>query len=221
MKTIAVLGSTGSIGTQTLDVAARLGIPVAALAANANAKLLEKQARQYSPSFVALADHDAGRELKLRLSDTPIRVGVGDTAVCEAACLGDIAVTAMVGIAGLRPTLAAIEAGRDIALANKETLVCAGALVLPLAKRRGVSVLPVDSEHSAIFQCLAAGQHGEIAKIHLTASGGPFFGKTYAETYNFTKAEALRHPNWAMGAKITVDSASMMNKGFEIGRAHV
>lgn len=107
----------------------------------------------------------------------------------------------MVGIAGLRPTLAAIEAGRDIALANKETLVCAGALVLPLAKRRGVSVLPVDSEHSAIFQCLAAGQHGEIAKIHLTASGGPFFGKTYAETYNFTKAEALRHPNWAMGAK--------------------
>lgn len=166
MKTIAVLGSTGSIGTQTLDVAARLGIPVAALAANANAKLLEKQARQYSPSFVALADHDAGRELKLRLSDTPIRVGPvrGIPAVCEAACLGDIAVTAMVGIAGLRPTLAAIEAGRDIALANKETLVCAGALVLPLAKRRGVSVLPVDSEHSAIFQCLAAGQHGEIAK---------------------------------------------------------
>lgn len=166
MKTIAVLGSTGSIGTQTLDVAARLGIPVAALAANANAKLLEKQARQYSPSFVALADHDAGRELKLRLSDTPIRVGVGDTAVCEAACLGDIAVTAMVGIAGLRPTLAAIEAGRDIALANKETLVlCRSACVAGSQSVAAFRCCPVDSEHSAIFQCLAQGSTEKCQKF--------------------------------------------------------
>lgn len=219
MKTIAVLGSTGSIGTQTLDVASRLGIPVAALAAHTNAKLLETQARRFTPPFVALSDCQAGRELKLRLADTPIRVGIGDAAVCEAACLGDTAVTAMVGIAGLRPTLAAIDAGREIALANKETLVCAGELVMPRARERGVAVLPVDSEHSAIFQCLAAGQRSEVAKIHLTASGGPFFGRTYAETYQFTKEEALRHPNWAMGAKITVDSASMMNKGFEVCEA--
>ncbi|MBS7316319.1 MAG: 1-deoxy-D-xylulose-5-phosphate reductoisomerase [Clostridiaceae bacterium] len=219
MKTIAVLGSTGSIGTQTLDVAAKLGIPVAALAAHSHAKLLEEQARQFSPSFVALADPDAGRELKIRLADTSIRVGIGDAAVCEAACLGETAVTAMVGIAGLRPTLAAIDAGREIALANKETLVCAGELVMPRARQRGVAILPVDSEHSAIFQCLAAGRRSEVAKIHLTASGGPFFGKTYTETYHFTREEALRHPNWAMGAKITVDSASMMNKGFEVCEA--
>lgn len=219
MKTISILGSTGSIGTQTLDVASRLKIPVAALAAHHNTQLLEAQARQFSPAFVAVADPDAGRDLKLRLTDTSIRVGIGDSAVCEAACLGDTAVTAMVGIAGLRPTLAAIDAGREIALANKETLVCAGELVMPRAKERGVSILPVDSEHSAIFQCLAAGRHSEIAKIHLTASGGPFFGKTYDETYSFTKEEALRHPNWTMGAKITVDSASMMNKGFEVCEA--
>lgn len=219
MKTIAVLGSTGSIGTQTLDVAARLGIPVAALAAHTNAKLLEEQARRFAPSFVALADEAAGRELKLRLADTAVRVGSGDAAVCEAACLGDTAVTAMVGIAGLKPTLAAIDAGRTIALANKETLVCAGELVMPRAKARGVAVLPVDSEHSAILQCLAAGRRADVAKIHLTASGGPFFGKTREETYQFTKEEALRHPNWSMGAKITVDSASMMNKGFEVCEA--
>ena len=219
MKTIAVLGSTGSIGTQTLDVAARLGIPIAALAAHTNARLLEEQARQFAPSFVALADEVAGRELKLRLADTAVHVGIGDGAVCEAACLGSMAVTAMVGIAGLKPTLAAIDAGREIALANKETLVCAGELVMPRAKAHGVAVLPVDSEHSAIFQCLAAGRRADVAKIHLTASGGPFFGKTYEEIYHFTKEEALRHPNWSMGAKITVDSASMMNKGFEVCEA--
>ncbi len=219
MKTISILGSTGSIGTQTLDVAARLRIPVTALAAHSNAVLLEKQARQFSPLFVALADETAGRELRLRLADTPIRVGAGEAAVCEAACLGDTAVTAMVGIAGLRPTLSAIDAGRNIALANKETLVCAGELVMPRAAARGVAILPVDSEHSAIFQCLAAGRREDVAKIHLTASGGPFFGKSREETYAFTKAEALRHPNWSMGAKITVDSASMMNKAFEVCEA--
>lgn len=219
MKTISVLGSTGSIGTQTLDVAARLEIPVVALAAHTNAKLLEEQARRFAPSFVALADEDAGRDLKLRLADTAVHVGTGDAAVCEAACLGDTAVTAMVGISGLHPTIAAIDAGRDIALANKETLVCAGELVMARAKARGVTVLPIDSEHSAIFQCLAAGRRADVAKIHLTASGGPFFGKTYEETYSFTKDEALRHPNWSMGAKITVDSASMMNKGFEVCEA--
>lgn len=219
MKTISVLGSTGSIGTQTLDVAERLAIPIIALAARNNAILLEKQARHYCPAFVALADENAGRELRLRLADTSIRVGIGERAVCEAACLGDIAVTAMVGIAGLRPTLAAIDAGRDIALANKETLVCAGELVMPRAAAHGVAILPVDSEHSAIFQCLEAGRHADVARIFLTASGGPFFGKSREETYALTKAEALQHPNWSMGAKITVDSASMMNKAFEVCEA--
>lgn len=219
MKTISVLGSTGSIGTQTLDVAARLGIPVAALAANSNVDLLEKQARQFRPAFAVLADEEAGQELKLRLADTDIRVGIGSEAVCEAACLGDTIVTAMVGIAGLRPTLAAIDAGKTIALANKETLVCAGELVMKRAAEKNVSILPVDSEHSAIFQCIAAGQHQEVKKIHLTASGGPFFGRSYQETYGMTREEALRHPNWSMGAKITVDSASMMNKGFEVCEA--
>ena len=219
MKTISVLGSTGSIGTQTLDVAARLGIPITALAANTNVDLMERQARQFSPAFAVLADEEAGRELRLRLADTDIRVGWGEAAVCEAACMADTVVTAMVGIAGLRPTMAAIDAGRTNALANKETLVCAGELVMARAGEKGVAILPVDSEHSAIFQCIAAGQRDEVRKIHLTASGGPFFGKTYAETYSLTRAEALRHPNWSMGAKITVDSASMMNKGFEVCEA--
>lgn len=215
MKTISVLGSTGSIGTQTLDVASRLGIPIAALSAHKSIDLLERQAREFRPGFVAISDEEAGRTLKLRLADTDIRVGIGAEAVEEAACLGDTAVTAMVGIAGLKPTLAAIAAGRDIALANKETLVCAGELVMPAAREKGVSILPVDSEHCAIFQCLNGEDRKTVEKIILTASGGPFYGMSREESYSLTRADALRHPNWAMGAKITVDSASLMNKGFE------
>ncbi|MBQ1505110.1 MAG: 1-deoxy-D-xylulose-5-phosphate reductoisomerase [Oscillospiraceae bacterium] len=215
MKTISVLGSTGSIGTQTLDVAEKLGLRVEALAAGKNITTLEAQARRFRPRFVAVFDEEAAKQLSISLADTEIRVGGGESAVCEAAALADTAVTAMVGIAGLRPTMAALDARRDLALANKETLVCAGRLVMEKAKKQGCAILPVDSEHGAIFQCLNGENRASVRKILLTASGGPFYGKSAKECYFYTRADALRHPNWTMGAKITVDSATLMNKGFE------
>ncbi len=215
MNSISILGSTGSIGTQTLDVAARLGIRVEALAAKRSAAQLEAQARLFHPRFVALDDEAAAGDLRVALADTDIRVGGGEAAVCEAAATADTAVTAMVGIAGLLPTIAALDAGKTIALANKETLVCAGALVMRLAKEKNCPVLPVDSEHSAIFQCLNGEDRKSVRKILLTASGGPFYGRTRQACYALTKEDALRHPNWSMGPKITVDSATLMNKGFE------
>ncbi len=218
-KKLSLLGSTGSIGTQSLDVAGSAGFEVVCLAAYSNAKLLEAQARKFKPALVALVDETAANDLKVRLADTDIRVLSGMDGVCECAVFegADTVLNSVVGMAGLAPTLAAIEAKKTIALANKETLVAGGALVMRLAKENGVKILPVDSEHSAIFQCLQ-GMHGnnELKSILLTASGGPFFGKTKDELENVTLAAALNHPNWSMGAKITVDSATMMNKGLEL-----
>ena len=218
MKRIAVLGSTGSIGTQTLDVCRRLGYEIVALAAGSNAELLEKQAREFSPKLVAAADENAARRLSIALSGTGITVLGGERAVLEAAAAEcDIVLNAVTGIAGLRPTIAAVEAGNDIALANKETLVAGGRRVMDYAAERGVKILPVDSEHSAIFQCLQAkGDYARIKKLILTASGGPFFGKTAAELENMRPEDALHHPTWSMGKKVTIDSASMANKGLEI-----
>lgn len=219
---ISILGSTGSIGTQALDVVELLQLKVAVLAAHCNAELLETQARRYRPDFAVLTDEAAAARLKTALADTDVKVLAGESALEEAAAYDktDLVLNAVVGIAGLRPTLAAIGAKKDVALANKETLVTGGALVMQAAARAGVSILPVDSEHSAIFQCLAGCRdRREIQKILLTASGGPFFGRTAAELRNVTSEEALRHPNWNMGAKITIDSATMMNKGFELMEA--
>lgn len=217
-RAISILGSTGSIGTQTLDVAETCGVPVAALAAHKNVDLLEQQARIFHPHLVAAADSAAASALKQRLADTEIRVLAGEEGVKAAASLPqtDTVVTALVGIAGLEPTLAAIDAGKRVALANKETLVCAGPLVMARAKEKGAEIVPVDSEHSAIFQCLQ-GSHGkEVKRILLTASGGPFFGKSRRELASVTPARALKHPNWSMGAKVTIDSATLMNKGLEL-----
>lgn len=218
VKRIAVLGSTGSIGTQTLDVCRRLGYEIVALAAGSNEELLEKQAREFSPKLVAAADENAARRLSIALSGTGITVLGGERAVLEAAAAEcDIVLNAVTGIAGLRPTIAAVEAGNDIALANKETLVAGGRRVMDYAAEHGVKILPVDSEHSAIFQCLQAkGDYARIKKLILTASGGPFFGKTAAELENMRPEDALRHPTWSMGKKVTIDSASMANKGLEI-----
>ena len=216
-KSIVILGSTGSIGTQALDVARAHGYRVKGLAAGKNIKLLEKQAREFLPEIVAVSDENAAGELKTRLADTNIKVLSGDSGVEELAtnkC--DTLLNAIVGIAGLRPTLAAINAGNEIALSNKETLVAAGDVVMKLAAEKGVRILPVDSEHSAIFQCLQGVPEGALSKILLTASGGPFFGKTAEELENVTPEKALKHPNWDMGAKITIDSATMMNKGLEV-----
>ena len=218
VKRIAVLGSTGSIGTQTLDVCRRLGYEIVALAAGSNAELLEKQAREFSPKLVAAADENAAMRLSIALSGTGITVLGGEQAVLEAAAAEcDIVLNAVTGIAGLRPTIAAVEAGNDIALANKETLVAGGRRVMDYAAEHGVKILPVDSEHSAIFQCLQAkGDYARIKKLILTASGGPFFGKTAAELENMRPEDALHHPTWSMGKKVTIDSASMANKGLEI-----
>lgn len=218
MKMLSILGSTGSIGVQTLKVAENLGWGVAALAAGGkNLTLLEEQARKWKPKLVAVGDSAAAAALKLRLADTGITVAAGEEAVLEAASIPcDIVLNAIVGIAGLRPTLAAIEAGRTVALANKETLVTGGELVMAAARNKGVSILPVDSEHSAIFQSLQGVPAGSRFRILLTASGGPFFGKTRAELARITPADALCHPNWSMGQKITVDSATLMNKGLEV-----
>lgn len=218
-KRLTILGSTGSIGRQSLDVIAALGLSVGALTANQSGALLEEQARAFHPELVVLADEAAARDLALRLADTDIKVASGRSGLLEAATLEgvDTVLTAVVGVAGLEPTLAAIRAGKDIALANKETLVCAGQLVMEAVRRAGVALLPVDSEHSAIFQCLqGCKDRGEVQRLILTASGGPFYGKDRSELSRVTKAQALRHPNWSMGNKITIDSATMMNKGFEV-----
>ena len=218
MKKIAILGSTGSIGTQTVDILPSIDAQVTALTTNKRIGLLETQARALRPKMVCAFDEAAARDLKIKLADTDIRVlsGMDGLTACAAESGADIVVTAVVGMVGLLPTLAAIDAGKDIALANKETLVCAGELVMRAAREKGVKILPVDSEHSAIFQCAQAAQGNRIAKILLTASGGPFFGKTAAEMQGVTREQALRHPNWSMGAKITIDSATMMNKGLEL-----
>ena len=218
MKRLSVLGSTGSIGTQTLDVCRNLGFEVVALAAGSNVELLEKQAREFKPKLVAVFDETAAKGLSIKLSDTDITVLGGIEGVLEAARIDcDTVLNAVTGIAGLRPTIAAIEAGNDVALANKETLVAGGKRVMDLAKERGVKILPVDSEHSAIFQCLQAkGDYARIQKLILTASGGPFFGKSLSELENMKPEDALAHPTWNMGRKVTIDSATMANKGLEI-----
>lgn len=217
-KRISILGSTGSIGTQTVDVLDSINAGAVALTTNRNVKLLERQARALRPELAVAFDEAAAKELKTALADTDIRVAAGMDGLIEAASLpsADIVTTAVVGMVGLLPTMAAIEAGHDIALANKETLVCAGHLVTEAARSRGVKILPVDSEHSAIFQCVQAAQGNRLEKIILTASGGPFFGRTAAELEHVTVEQAMKHPNWSMGAKITIDSATMFNKGLEL-----
>ena len=217
MKKLIILGATGSIGTQALEVAERSGYQVTALVAGSNIELLEKQARKFKPSSVAVFNETAAKELSIKLADTDIKVLSGVEGVCEIAQgEGDIVLNSIVGIAGLRPTLAAIEAGKTIALANKETLVTGGEIVNRKALEKGVKILPVDSEHSAIFQSLQGAPENSLKKILLTASGGPFFGKTRKDLENVTVKEALNHPNWSMGAKITIDSATLMNKGLEV-----
>ena len=217
VNAISVLGSTGSIGRQTLAAAEHLGLRVAALTAQRKIDLLERQARQFKPDFVAVYDEEAARQFKIAVADTDIRVGSGIGGLMEAATLSgaDCVVTAVSGAIGLRPTLAAIDEKKRIALANKETLVCAGEIVMKRAKEKGAEIVPVDSEHSAIFQCLMGRAPGELHKILLTGSGGPFRGKARAELENVTPEQAVAHPNWSMGAKISVDSATMMNKGLE------
>ena len=217
MKELIILGSTGSIGTQSLEVARANNYRVTALAAGNNAELLEQQAREFKPLKVAMSNERAAADLKLRLRDTDIEVLSGLDGICElAAGRGDTVLNSIVGIAGLKPTLAAIKAKKTIALANKETLVTGGEIVNRELKENGVSLLPVDSEHSAIFQSLQGVPTGSLRKILLTASGGPFYGKKREELKNVTVAEALKHPNWSMGAKITIDSATLMNKGLEV-----
>ena len=219
MKKIIILGSTGSIGTQALDIvrACPDKYTVTALAAGSNSKLLEEQAREFGVKAVALFDENSARDLKTRLADTDIKVLSGANGVNEvSSCDGEMVLNAIVGIAGLRPTLSAIDAGKTIALANKETLVTGGEIVNKRLKDTGVKLLPVDSEHSAIFQSLQGAPEGSLKRILLTASGGPFFGKTRDELKNVTVKEALNHPNWSMGAKITIDSATLMNKGLEV-----
>lgn len=218
-KTITILGSTGSIGRQTLSVADELGLRVAALTAERNVELLEAQCRQYRPELAVLTDEAAAEELKVRLADMNIRVLAGAEALCEAAALpeADTVVVAVCGFAALRPTLTAIHEKKHIALANKETMVCAGQIMQAAARESGAEIIPVDSEHSAIFQCLmGCRDRAEVKRLILTCSGGPFFGKTREELVCMTKSDALRHPNWKMGAKITVDCATLMNKGLEI-----
>ena len=218
-KTIALLGATGSIGRQTLEVVRELGISVAALTANTQADLLERQARQFMPRLAVLYDETAAQELRRRLRGTGIEVMAGEEGLLAAATLpeADTVVTAVMGSVGLKPTLAAIRQGKRIALANKETLVCAGELVMDAAAQYGAEIVPVDSEHSAVFQCLqGCRDRGEVKRILLTCSGGPFYGRTFEELERVTAADALRHPNWHMGPKITVDSATLMNKGLEI-----
>ena len=218
MKKLSILGSTGSIGTQTIDVLDSIDAQVCAITVNTNIEQAESQARLLHPQLVGVYDEKKASDLRVRLADTDIRIVSGMDGLIEAATLPavDTVVTAVVGMVGLLPTLAAIDAGKDIALANKETLVCAGQIVMRRAREKGVAILPVDSEHSAIFQCLQGRADNAIRRILLTASGGPFFGKTREEMRGVKKEQALCHPNWSMGAKITIDSATMMNKGLEL-----
>ena len=222
MKNLAILGATGSIGTQTLSVVREnKDLNVVSLAANKNTDLLEKQAREFSPRLVAVYDEKKAKELKERLKDTDVRVVSGMEGLIEAAVIkeADIVLQAVVGMIGIRPTVEAIRAGKDIALANKETLVCAGHIIVPLTKEYGVKLLPVDSEHSAIFQCLHGERENKISRILLTASGGPFRGYTKEMLEKVRPEDALKHPNWSMGQKITIDSSTLVNKGLEVMEA--
>lgn len=217
MKTITILGSTGSIGTQALEVIDGLDYRVLALAAGKNTARAEEQIRKYKPKYAAMADEAAAKELALKTADTDVKILSGSAGIKEISALSaDIVLNAIVGVAGLIPTLTAIEAGSDIALANKETLVTGGDLVKKRAAEKGVKIYPVDSEHSAIFQCLQASSREDLNKIIITASGGPFLGKKLHQLKKVSKEKALRHPNWSMGAKITIDSATLMNKGLEV-----
>ncbi len=218
-KTISILGSTGSIGRQTLEVAEQLGLTVAAITAHNRVELAEEQARKFRPRLVVMTDEAAAKDLRTRLADTDVKVHGGVSALSTAATLPgvDTVVTAVVGMVGLKPTLAAIRERKRVALANKETLVCAGELVMAAAERSGAEIIPVDSEHSAIFQCVqGCSDRGEIRRLILTCSGGPFYGMTAEEVGRKTRADALKHPNWNMGPKITVDCATLMNKGLEV-----
>lgn len=214
---LSILGSTGSIGTQALVVAEKLGLEITALTANSNIKLLEEQIRKFCPKYAAVMDERLALELKRNIADTDTCVLSGMQGLCECAGIDDGAtvLNSVVGMVGLEPTLCAIENGKDVALANKETLVAGGKLVTGKVKEKGVKLLPVDSEHSAIFQCLQGNDRKSVKRIILTASGGPFFGRTLDELHNVTVEDTLKHPNWSMGRKITVDSATMMNKGLE------
>ncbi|MBQ7920861.1 MAG: 1-deoxy-D-xylulose-5-phosphate reductoisomerase [Lachnospiraceae bacterium] len=223
MKKIAILGSTGSIGTQTLEIVREQAgeLEVLGLAAGGNVELMESQVREFKPRLVCMWTEEAAADLRTRVADMDVKVVCGMEGLLEIAVMEEISVlvTAIVGMIGIRPTIAAIKAGKDIALANKETLVCAGHIIMPLAKQYGVSILPVDSEHSAIFQSLNGEPAGRISKILLTASGGPFRGKTTEELKNMKVEDALKHPNWSMGRKITIDSSTLVNKGLEVMEA--
>ncbi len=219
MKNIAVLGSTGSIGTQTLEIVrANDDLNVVSLAAGSNIEMLEKQIREFKPQVVCVYNEKKAEELKIKVSDTDVKIVTGMDGLIETAVIktADIVLTAVVGMIGIRPTIAAIKAGKDIALANKETLVTAGHIIMPLAKECGIRILPVDSEHSAIFQSLQGNKKSQLSKILLTASGGPFRNTPKEDLKNVTVKDALKHPNWSMGRKITIDSATMVNKGLEV-----
>lgn len=219
VKCISILGSTGSIGRQSLDIIDHLGIPVAALTAGTNVERMAQQCRKYTPKLAVMATAFAAQELSEKIADLPIRVSWGEEGLIEAATMAqvDCVITAVMGMVGLKPTLAAIRAGKRIGLANKETLVCAGELVMAETKKYNTEIIPVDSEHSAIFQCLmGCNDRREVKRLILTCSGGPFYGMTRQQLQNVTKADALRHPNWKMGEKITVDCATLMNKGLEV-----
>lgn len=219
VRCISVLGSTGSIGRQTLDVAGRLGIPVCALTAGSNAERMAEQCREFRPRLAVMSSLDAAEALKNLISDLPTEVAFGKEGLLRAASMeeADTVITAVVGMVGLEPTMAAIRAGKRIGLANKETMVCAGELVMKAAKEHGAEIIPVDSEHSAIFQCLAGCRDkSQVKRLILTCSGGPFFGRSREELVSVTQADALKHPNWKMGAKITIDCATLMNKGLEV-----
>ncbi len=223
MKKIAILGSTGSIGTQTLEIVRNnADLSVVALAAGRNVELMEKQIREFAPKLAVMWSKEAAEDLRARIKDTDVKVACGMEGLIEAATLpeAEVLVTAIVGMIGIRPTIAAINAGKTIALANKETLVCAGHIIMPLIKEKKVPLLPVDSEHSAIFQSLQGQPKERLAKILLTASGGPFRGKKREELVNIRPEDALKHPNWSMGRKITIDSSTLVNKGLEVMEAH-
>lgn len=222
MKKIAIMGSTGSIGTQTLEVVREnKDIEVVGLSAGSNVDLMEKQIREFLPKLAVMGNENLAADLRSRVADLPVKISWGMDGLLELASMpeSEILVTAIVGMIGIRPTIAAIEAGKDIALANKETLVTAGHLIMPLAKEHGVQILPVDSEHSAIFQALHGENPSQISRLLITASGGPFRGKKTKELANVTVQDALKHPNWAMGRKITIDSATLVNKGLEVMEA--
>ena len=217
-REMIILGSTGSVGEQAIDVARFEGVRVSAISAHSNVKRAEEQAREFSVNYCAMADEKSASELKIKLADTKTKVLCGTDGICEmiTSANADVAVNSIIGEAGLKPTLAVIESKKRLALANKESLVVAGDIVMSAAKENGVDIIPVDSEHSAIFQCMKAGAPKEVKKILLTASGGPFYGKSREELSKITVEDALAHPTWKMGAKITVDSATLMNKGFEV-----